>query len=181
MGRRRIFRPAPGPRRWGGLLLGCGAVAGILMLAVALPGNLLGSAPGEHVWQAGAAEIRVVDADTLRLGDRVLRLDGLVVPGRGTARCPVAAGGLDDCATAGAAALASLVLDEAVVCRVQGRDRHGRALATCRAGEVELNAALVAAGWARAETASLAVHEAEARQQGRGLWGPGAIWPEGWR
>lgn len=176
---RRIFRPAPGPRRWGTLLLGCVAVAGALVLATAMPRDLFGSAPRERLWTAAAAEVRVVDGDALRLGDRILRLEGVTVPERGLARCPGVQGG--DCAAGAAEALARLVQGEALECRIRGQDRHGRALGLCQAAGVMLNAALVGAGWAVAEDNSLAPQEALARQQGLGLWAPGATRPEAWR
>ena len=176
---RRIFRPVPGPRRWGTLLLGCVAVAGALVLATAMPGDLFGSAPHERVWTAAAAEVRVVDGATLRLGDRILRLEGLTVPERDRARCPGVPG--EDCAAGAAEALARMVQGEALECRIRGQDRHGRALGLCQAAGVALNAALVGAGWAVAEDGSLAPQEALARQQGRGLWAPGATRPEAWR
>ena len=176
---RRIFRPAPGPRRWGTLLFGCTAVASALVLATAVPGDLLGSAPHERLWTAGAAAVRVVDGDTLRLDDRILRLDGLTVPDRGQARCPGSPG--EDCAAGAAEALARLLEGKALECRIRGQDRHGRALGLCQAAGIALNAALVGAGWALAEDRSLALQEATARQQGLGLWAPGVTRPEAWR
>ena len=183
MRRRRIFRPAPGPRRLGTVALGCAVAAGAVVLAVALPGDLFGSAPHEQFWTATAPEVRVLDGDALRLGDRVLRLAGLAVPNRGQATCPNDGGQPADCAAAAAAALARLVQGQDVECHVHGRDRHGRALGTCRAGGVELNGSLVAAGWALAEAAApaLAPQEAAARQDGRGLWASGATPPGNWR
>ena len=179
MRRRRIFRLASGARRWGTLLLGCTVVAGTLVMAVAMPGDLFGSAPGERLWTASAAEVRVVDGDALRLGNRILRLAGIAVPDRGQARCPAAQG--EDCAAGAAEALARLVQGEALECRIRGQDRHGRALGLCQAAGITLNAALVGAGWALAEDRSLAPQETQARQQGLGLWAPGATRPEAWR
>lgn len=187
---RRIFRPAPtDPRRWAPFAAGLGAVLTVAVLAVALPGDLLGSAPKEQSWSAPAAEVRVLDGDTLRLGDRVLRLHALEVPERGRATCRGAGGGPQDCAAAAADLLARLVAERDVECRVRGRDRLGRALGICRARgsgaeEVELNASLVAAGWAVADSAALpalGALEAAARQGGRGLWAPGATLPDAWR
>ena len=175
---RRIFRAAPGSRRWGMLLLGCVAIAGTLVLATAMPGDLFGSAPLERIWTAGAAEVRVVDGDALRLGDRILLLDGVTVPERGQARCPGVRG--EDCAAGAAEALARLVQGEVLECRIRGQDRHGRALGLCRAAGIALNAALVGAGWALAQDHSLASQETMARQQGRGLWAPGVTRPEAW-
>jgi endonuclease YncB( thermonuclease family) len=181
---RRIFRPAPSPRRWGTLAAGCAAVLGAVLIAVAVPGELFGSAPRDQLWTAGPGEVRVLDGDTLRLGDRVLRLAALEVPDRGRATCRDGAGQAADCAGLAAESLARLVADRALECRVQGRDRFGRGLGTCRAGGVELNASLVAAGWALAEAGAqpaLGAVEAGARRAGRGLWAAGVSPPERWR
>lgn len=183
MRRRRIFRPASHPRRWGMLTVACGLVLGATALAMVLPRDLFGPAASEQDWTATAPEVRVLDGDTLRLGDRLLRLAGLVVPDRGQASCPDMGGRRTDCAAAAADALARLVQGRDLACRVHGQDRHGRALGTCRAGGVELNAALIAAGWALADTASrgLLPMETTARQAGRGLWAAGATPRESWR
>lgn len=191
---RRIFRPAPtDPRRWGKFAVALGATAGAALLAMALPGELSGSAPSEPPWSAAAADIRVLDGDTLRLGGRLLRLHGVAVPQRGRATCPAARDHTRDCAGAAAEALVRLVADRLVECRIERRDAAGRALGICRARDAgqaaapdgeELNAALVAAGWAMAEPgtrAALASLEAVARRDGRGLWAADATPPDAWR
>ncbi len=139
-------------------------MAGVLG-AVLNPGALLGSAPRSQEWRALPAEVAVLDGETLRLGERVLRLHGVMAPGRG-----IACGAWGDCGAAAAAALARLVRDQAVECRIYGRDGFGRGLGQCRAGGIDLNAALVGHGWASATAAPLAPAEAEARQAGRGMW-----------
>lgn len=183
MRRRRIFRPAQRPRRWGTFTVGIAAVAVAALVAVAVPADLFGSAPRDQLWTAAAPQVMVVDGDTLRLGDRVLRLAGLEVPERGRATCRDAGGRPADCAGAAASALAGLVAGRDVTCHVQGRDRHGRALGTCQAGAAEVNGSLVAAGWALAEIGATALTplEAAARQAGRGLWAPDATPRESWR
>jgi endonuclease YncB( thermonuclease family) len=169
MRRRRIFKPAREQRRMGrafALLASLGMLA--VLTAVLRPGNLLGSAPRTQDWRALPAEVRVLDGETLRLGDRVLRLYGVGAPARGQA-CGV----VTDCGGMAANELARLVRDRAVECKIQGQDRFGRALGTCRAGGVELNASLVAAGWASADEVTmpaLVPIEATARQARRGMW-----------
>jgi len=184
MPRRRLFRSAPAPRRLGRTAaVGISAGVGALVIALGLPSELMGSAPRNQDWRAVAGDLRVVDGDTLRLGDRTLRLYGVDAPERGQ-HCADRAGRLYDCGTAAAAALAQLVADRGVECRLQGRDRFGRALGLCRSGEVELNRALVAAGWALADASALpglASVEAEARQAQRGLWTGGFEPPAHWR
>ena len=174
MRQRRIFRPATAPRRWRAPAIGCGLIGAVTLLATAFPREPMRFASAEQRWSAGAAEVMVVDADTLRLGERVLRLAGLAVPERGMARC-----GAVDCAAGAADTLARLVRGRAVECLVHGRDRLGRALGRCEAGGVSLNRALAEAGWALAEPAD-AVLEGAARDAGRGLFTPGATPPEAW-
>jgi endonuclease YncB( thermonuclease family) len=162
-----------------------GGVVAVLALALTglgLPANLFGSAPREQDWAAPAQSVRVVDGDTLRLGDRTLRLAGLLSPMRGQT-CSTASGAGFDCGAAAAQALARLVQQRDVTCRVQGRDRFGRALGVCQAGGIETNSALVAAGWALAasDATALAPVEAAARAGGRGLWSHRAGAPASWQ
>jgi endonuclease YncB( thermonuclease family) len=180
--RRRLFRPAASPRRWRGPLV---AAAGALIVAavsgLGLPPALMGSAPREQDWSALAAEVRVVDGDTLQLGDRMLRLSGIDAPERG--RNCADGGRAFDCGAAAAEALSRLVNGRSVLCRVHGRDRFGRGLGVCTAGGAELNEGLVAAGWAIAEDgdAPMRAMEAQARQSGRGLWARSFTRPEEWQ
>ena len=182
MHRRRIFSPSPGQRILRSLAWAAGIVGGLLFLAVGLPTQLIGSTPRHQSWSASSAEVLVVDGETLMLGDRPLRLFGLGAPGRGE-QCNEGARPRD-CGNAAAQALAHLVAERGVDCRVQGQDRHDRALGTCRAGGVELNASMVAAGWALADATAvpaLGPIEAAARQSGRGLWAGGFVPPDSWR
>jgi endonuclease YncB( thermonuclease family) len=181
---RRIFRPSPVARLRAPLALATGIGLFGLLLSGAVPHDLLGSARPLPALTASAAEIRVLDGETLRLGDRVLRLQALLAPARGQASCRDTAGRSADCGTAAAEALARLVAGRDLSCRVSGADRHGRALGTCEAGGVELNAALVGAGWALADGGAapgLAALETAARQGGRGLWSAAQPAPDTWR
>ncbi len=179
---RRIFRPASSPRRWRKPLIVI--VVGLAALAsgLAVPPDLMGSAPRQQDWSALAAEVRVVDGDTLRLGDRTVRLSGIEAPERGQG-CADQAGRFFDCGAAAAEALSRLVNNRSVLCLVSGRDRFGRGLAQCSAAGAELNAGLVSSGWALAagDNAELAALEAEARRGARGLWAGGFTRPEAWR
>jgi endonuclease YncB( thermonuclease family) len=162
------------------------AVAGALIVGalsgLGLPPDLMGSAPREQDWSALASEVRVVDGDTLRLGDRTLRLAAIDAPERGQS-CADGAGLAFDCGAAAAEALSRLVNGRSVVCTVSGRDRFGRGLGTCTAGGVELNAGLVSSGWALAygDDAAMLAREVVARASGRGLWAGNFMRPEDWR
>jgi endonuclease YncB( thermonuclease family) len=180
---RRIFRPSPVARLRAPLALVTGIGLSGLLLSVAVPRDFLGATRPWPTLAAAAGDIRVLDGGTLRLGDRMLRLDAVQVPARGRATCRDAAGRSTDCGAAAAEALAGLVAGRDLVCRIRGEDRHGRALGTCEAGGVALGAALVASGWALAaggEAPGLAAIEAMARQGGRGLWSATPA-PEAWQ
>lgn len=160
------------------------AVTALAALAsgLGLPTDLMGSAPRQQDWSALAAEVRVVDGDTLRLGDRTLRLAKIDAPERGQS-CTDQAGRWFDCGAAAAEALSRLVNGRSVVCLVSGRDRFGRGLGVCTAGGVQLNGGLVSAGWALAynDDAEMLPLEQDARRAARGLWAGGFTRPEDWR
>jgi len=184
MQRRRIFRPANTPRRWRGALMVLAMVlAGWGVAGLGLSTRLFGSAPPQQDWSAPASDVRVVDGETLRLGDRVVRLYGVAVPARGE-RCSDATGRGFDCGAAAAERLSLLIQNRSLNCLVHGRDAFGRALGVCQAGEVALNGGLVATGWALAEESGqpgLLLVEKQAREARLGLWAPGMTPPEEWR
>ncbi len=117
----------------------------------------------------------MVDGSTLRLGDRVVRLQGIEPPPRGTT-CIQRGSAVEDCGAAATNALAALVHDAQVACRITGEDRLGRPYAICRAGGTELNRAVVAAGWGRADQAQRELkHAEEVARDGRlGVWATAA-------
>lgn len=120
---------------------------------------------------ADSGQVEAIDAETLRLGDRVVRLAGIVAPSRDAA-CRLAD---KDCAAASAHALATMLARRSISCAVRGSDARGRAVAVCSAGDIVLNDRLVAEGWAHAarDDARLAGIETTARDAGRGLWRSG--------
>jgi len=169
MRRRRIFSTARPGRSKGRTIATLGSIGVLAVLAAVLnPGDLLGSAPRSQEWRAAGADVAVLDGETLRMGERIIRLHGLSAPSRGQA-----CGAVADCGGAAAAELARLVRDRALECRIYGRDGFGRGLGVCRADGVDVNAALVGAGWARVEGSAvpaLTSIEAVARGAARGIW-----------
>ena len=97
------------------------------------------SAPVAEELTAPPARIAVVDGVTLRLGDRVVLLRGVEPPSRDT-QC-----GAVDCAAAATKALADLVRDTSVTCRLAGQDALGRPYGVCHTKGTELNQAMAAA------------------------------------
>jgi endonuclease YncB( thermonuclease family) len=175
---RRIFRPAGitiGSRSVGLVLLGMAVSAGAVAL-VALPLHTQNAATpriatGPDMLAAQPAQVAVVDAGTLRLKDRVVRLLGVDPPVRG-ATCQASDGKGFDCGAAATNVLAALVRETPVACRLNGHDELGRPFGVCEASGTELNRAVIAAGYARADRSLPALkHEEEtARNQRRGLW-----------
>jgi endonuclease YncB( thermonuclease family) len=127
-------------------------------------------APPGHL-TAEAADIRVVDSNTVVLGNRTIQLAGVRTVPR-DAVCEATGGVRFDCGAAAAAALATMLRDSPIDCALNGSSQGGRPLAICSSGGREINTAIIAAGWARAEPGRTALTEAEhrARAEKRGLW-----------
>jgi len=156
-------------------LVGLAAIGGIVALftthhSAAIPPRPAAAASEEL--DAAPAQVAVVDAGTLRLRDRVVRLSGVEPPARG-AQC----GSGRDCGAAATDALAAMVREAPVACRLSGEDRMGRPFAVCQVSGTELNQAVIAAGWARTDSAEPLLRQAEAtaRAQRRGVWAAGNI------
>ena len=156
-------------------LLGTTAVGAMLLLM--LPADLFGRAPAlTGTVAAIPAQVAVVDGQTLRIGDTVVRLQGVAAPPRGTA-CLKADNSRFDCGAAASEALAHMLRGQYVTCKLYGRDAAGFAQGLCEAEGRELNRGIVAAGWARARSespsfaaASFGDEESQARTAHRGLW-----------
>ena len=154
------------------MLLGVGLIAATGVSLAMLPHReAVTPLPPTEELSAQPTQVAVVDGGTLRLRDRVVLLQGVEPPPRGTA-CEPHEGSNEDCGAAATNALAALVREASVACRVTGADGLGRPLAICQASGTELNRAVIAAGWARAEGNLPALKQAEntARAERRGVW-----------
>lgn len=138
------------------------------LVSIAVSTDLFGRAPPgpDHI-EADPEHVAVIDGDTLRLEGTVVRLSGIQAPERGDL-----CGAATDCGGAATLALAGLVRDRRVECRLNGEDRAGRPYGSCRVNGTDLSRAVVASGWARARPGApdLADLELRARRQGTGLW-----------
>lgn len=172
--KRRIFRSSFSPAGILGPLLGVAVLVPVGFWAFDLvsfpvaPGHVT-APPVEQRMVADTDRVAVVDGNTLRLADQVVRLDGVIPPARGET-CHGGNGAAFDCGVAAANALASLLRHGPVDCTLLGRDEAGRPVAICSAGGEQLNRAVVAAGWARAGDHTLRAEEQRARAEHRGLW-----------
>ncbi len=181
--KRRIFSGGLASRNGGaevprGLVatLAGAAVLGVGALLLQ-PADLFGRAPAMTGTVAvPAAQVAVVDGQTLRLGETVVRLQGVSAPPRGTS-CLRPDNSRFDCGAAASDALAQLLRSEPVACRLYGRDAAGFLQGLCEAQGREINRGMVASGWARARSespgfaaASFGDEEGLAKAAHRGLW-----------
>ena len=115
---------------------------------------------------------RVVDGDTLDVGQTRVRLEGIDAPEMAQT-CQTATGENWDCGKAAAAFLRAMVQQRDLACDRTGSDLYHRTLATCFEGGTDINEAMVRAGmaWAfvRYSQAYVAA-EADARERKVGVW-----------
>jgi len=125
-------------------------------------------------------------------GCRAIRLQGLDAP-ESDQPCTLPDGQTTWCGATARAALVELIGGRDLVCETPAddpTDRYGRALAFCRAGEVDINLEMVRQGHAvayrqflksRPHAAAYIAAEAEAYQARRGIWGTRFVSPGDWR
>jgi endonuclease YncB( thermonuclease family) len=137
--------------------------------AVAMAGLGSQAAPDEVPACRGQAE--VVGPAMLSLAGKRIVLYGLDAPVKGQ---PCHAGTkVWGCATASAKTLLNLIGTQEIACEQRRVDGFGRVFSVCKAGEVDLNRALVEVGMAVAlpkETPDYIASEAAAKSKGIGVW-----------
>ena len=124
----------------------------------------------------------VIDGDTIEVDGSRIRLHGVDAPE--SAQNCLAGGTRWPCGRDATRALALQVEGQSVACDERDRDRYGRIVAVCRFGGKDLNAWLVANGWAlayRRYSAAYAGEEASAKAARGGLWRGTFILPWEWR
>jgi len=118
----------------------------------------------------GAA--RVVDGDTLEVGDRAVRLHGIDAP-ESAQRCSGGPARFRACGAVATEALTQLANESRTTCEVHGFDDYDRAIATCFVDGVDVGRELVREGLAMAfvrYSDDYIEEEAAARAAERGLW-----------
>lgn len=126
--------------------------------------------------QSGTAIVN--DGDTITLSNERIRLRGIDAP-EYMQLCRK--DGADyPCGKQSQQALAKLIGGRAVSCSGWQRDRYDRLLGDCRAGDVDLNAEQVRAGWAVA-FGDYDLEEAAARRARAGIWAGSFDEPREWR
>ena len=123
-------------------------------------------------------EADVIDGDSLRVGAMEMRLKGIDAP---EMRQTCYRGGKPyRCGEAARQALQAKVAGRTLACRIDGRDRYGRALARCRVDGQDLGAWLVREGLAVGYR-DYERDEAAARARRAGLWAGEFQRPSLWR
>lgn len=118
------------------------------------------------------------DGDSLTIGDTRIRLWGIDAPELHQS-CTID-GKAYACGRMAQDALRAMVRGAKIDCRGADTDQYDRLLAVCTAGSVELNGAMVDAGWALAYGGYESA-QANARAAKKGLWAGEFERPRDWR
>jgi endonuclease YncB( thermonuclease family) len=123
-----------------------------------------------------------IDGDSLRLGDREIRLLGIDAPEL-FQTCRNEQGGEWACGREARSQLSELLFRDMVDCVSKAKDRYGRTLATCSAGSVaDIGEAMVRAGYAvNFMSGGYQAAEAAARAEKRCIWRGAFERPQEWR
>jgi endonuclease YncB( thermonuclease family) len=151
------------------------AILGIVAAAAIPWGNptIKARTPDAHV--AGipiSGPVRVVDGDTLVVGGRRVRMEGIDAP-EVAQTCVSSSGAPWPCGQRALEELVRLIGRQTVTCDDRGSDKYGRTLGICFAGGIDLNGEMVRRGFAwafvRYSRTYVAV-EAQARASRVGIW-----------
>lgn len=115
---------------------------------------------------------RVVDGDTIDIGGIRIRLEGIDAPEAGQT-CSTAAGAPWECGTEATRTMVQLTRGQDLACVSHSLDTYGRVLATCYAGNTDIEAEMVRRGMAWAfvrYSQTYVADEATARNAHVGIW-----------
>ena len=134
--------------------------------------GLIVAAGCTHIIQG---DIRIIDADTVKIGQEKIRLLGVDAPE--TSQTCSCGGEKVECGEQATSALKDFVGTDKIYCKGDKRDRYGRTIGECfirrNGAEISLNQWLVANGYAVAYTQyskKFADDEARAKAEKRGFW-----------
>jgi endonuclease YncB( thermonuclease family) len=129
------------------------------------------------------AGVSVIDGDSIRDGDRRIRLYGIDAPEL-RQQCRDGTGRAYRCGDAARAALETLIGGREIGCQTVDTDKYGREVARCQVGSLQINREMVRKGWAVAydrQSFEYMIAEAEARRARSGVWQGSFQRPEDYR
>lgn len=172
--------------RWRKLIVLAVSASAACFLSNPYPADIsgLGGTVLRHAVAAEAIVGRasVIDGDTIEIHGIRIRLHGIDAPESGQ-MCS-AAGKKYRCGQRAAFALADKTNNRTVSCEPRDRDRYGRTVAVCYAGDEDINAWMVSQGWAlayRQYSRDYVRQEKAASASKLGIWQGEFVPPWGWR
>lgn len=125
----------------------------------------------------------VIDGDTIEIHGERIRLFGIDAP-ESRQECQRPDGSRWRCGQQAALALQDHIGRRPLTCEQRDVDRYHRTVAQCRVADDDINAWLVASGWAVAFTRysrDYVQQQEEARAARRGIWSGEFVMPGDWR
>ncbi len=126
---------------------------------------------------------RIVDGDTIWIGETKIRLHGIDAP-ESKQTCQDANGTKYRCGEMATFALAEIIENHWITCKGETLDRYKRRIAVCYAGPYDINAEMVVRGWAlayRRYSQDYVDEEGTARKSRVGMWQGQFMEPWEWR
>ena len=152
----------------------------------ALDGQVKADFPMDHAIRIADATLtgsaHIIDGDTLEVCGSRIRLHAIDAP-ESAQRCRTG-GQVWSCGREATRALARRIGSHPVACKERARDRYGRVVAVCRVGGKDVNAWMVAEGWAfayRQYSRRYLAEEMAAKAAKRGVWRGDVVPPWDWR
>ncbi|HEY5713375.1 MAG TPA: thermonuclease family protein [Allosphingosinicella sp.] len=139
---------------------------------------------GKTIATRSGTGIRVIDGDSMRIGNTTVRIAGIDAP-EYRQTCRDAANAEWPCGHEARAALQRLIAAPGFACIERARDRYRRRLSDCRTNDGDVGAAMVRQGLADdardPRFQRFAAELAEARRAHRGIWRGPHDHPADWR